>query len=71
MAIGSKAALMLKSAGGASGLVKGAGVLAAAGSSLNLPQDLVQNPSILLFHGVSAAAPLCSKSEGAVVGPLR
>ena len=34
MAIGSKAAFMLKSAGGASGLVKGAGVLAAAGAQL-------------------------------------
>jgi len=34
LAIGSKAAFMLKGAGGASGLLKGAGVLAAAGANL-------------------------------------
>ena len=34
LAIGSKAAFMLKGAGGASGLLKGAGVLAAAGADL-------------------------------------
>ena len=46
LAIGSKAAFMLKGAGGASGLLKGAGVLAAAGACPAL--GFCQTPSVRL-----------------------